>query len=108
MNEPTELLIALPSELPADVVAYKRTAEFTAKTLPEALKAAHTTKSGVWGLIHVLDGQLLYCLEAPHKGQRLINPGETAPIPPGIPHRVEFVESGRFFVEFFKKPSNAS
>jgi hemoglobin len=106
MNERRELSIALPPELPPDVVAYSRTPEFTAKTLPEALKAAHTTKRGVWGLIHVLDGQLFYCLEAPHKGQRLINAGEAAPIPPGIPHRVEFVESGRFFVEFFKKPSN--
>lgn len=105
MNEPTGLLTALPSQLPADVIAYSRTPEFTAKTLPEALKAAHTTKPGVWGLIHVLDGQLFYCLETPHEGQRLINPGETAPIPPGIPHRVAFVESGRFFVEFFKKPS---
>lgn len=106
MKEPIEVLIALPSELPTDVVAYSRTPEFTEETLPEALKAAHTTKPGVWGLIHVLQGQLFYCLEAPHEGQRLIYAGETAPIPPGIPHRVEFVKSGRFFVEFFKKASN--
>jgi tellurite resistance-related uncharacterized protein len=106
MKEPTELLIALPSELPTDVIAYRRTPEFTEKTLPEAFKAAHATKAGVWGLIHVLQGQLFYCLEEPHKGRRLIGPGETAPIPPGIPHRVAFVEGGRFFVEFFKKPSN--
>lgn len=104
MNGSTELLIVLPSELPDNVIGYSRTPEFTEDTLPEALKAAHTTKRGVWGLIHVLDGQLFYCLEPPHKGQRLIYAGETAPIPSGIPHRVEFVKNGRFFVEFFKKP----
>jgi tellurite resistance-related uncharacterized protein len=105
MTGPTELLTALPSELPDNVIGYRRTPEFTEDTLPEALKAAHATKRGVWGLIHVLDGQLFYCLEPPHEGQRLIDPGETAPIPPGIPHRVAFVKSGRFFVEFFKKPA---
>jgi tellurite methyltransferase len=104
MNEQSEPWKALP-ELPADVVAYSRTPDFTPETLPEAFKAAHTTKSGVWGVIHVLDGCLSYHLEPPHEGSKLVSAGETALIPRDIPHRVAFVEGGCFFVEFFKKPN---
>jgi tellurite resistance-related uncharacterized protein len=105
MNEQSESGKALPPELPADVVSYSRTPDFTPETLPKAFKSAHTTKSGVWGLIHVLDGRLSYHLEPPHEGSKLVSAGETALIPPNIPHRVAFVEGGRFFVEFFKKPN---
>ena len=56
-------------------------------------------------MIHVLDGRLSYHLEPPHEGSKLVSAGETALIPPDIPHRVAFVEGGRFFVEFFKKPN---
>src|SRR6185437_15122654 len=76
MNEQSEPWKALP-ELPADVVAYSRTPDFTPETLPEAFKAAHTTKSGVWGVIHVLDGCLSYYLEPPHEGSKLVSAGET-------------------------------
>ncbi|MBU6456079.1 MAG: DUF1971 domain-containing protein [Bradyrhizobium sp.] len=103
MNEQSELWQAIPPGLPADVVAYGRTPDFTPQTLPAAFKSAHTTKSGVWGLIRVLEGRLSYHLELPHEGSKLVSAGETAPIPPNIPHRVAFVEGGRFFVEFFKK-----
>ena len=105
MNEQSEPRRALQPALPADVVAYRRTPDFTPETLPEAFKSAHMTKSGVWGLIHVLDGRLSYHLEPPHQGSKLVSAGETALIPPDIPHRVAFVEGGRFFVEFFKKPN---
>lgn len=108
MNEPSRLCGAIPSELPGDVVAYGRTPDFTLETLPEALTSGHTTKPGVWGLIHVLEGRLFYALEPPHIGQIVLAAGETAPIPPGIPHRVAFTECGRFFVEFHKRPRAAS
>lgn len=108
MNEPSGVWGAIPSGLPSDVVAYGRTPDFTPETLPDALKSAHSTKPGVWGLIHVLEGRLLYALEPPHRGLTVLAERETAPIPPEIPHRVAFTEGGRFFVEFYKKPRNAS
>lgn len=107
MNEPSGLWTAIPSGLPDDVVAYGRTPDFTLETLPEALKSADTTKPGVWGLIHVLEGRLFYALEPPHTGHIVLTERETAPIPPEISHRVAFTEAGRFFVEFYKKPRKA-
>ena len=62
----------------------------------------------MWGLIHVLEGRLLHNLKPPHTGLMVLAEGETAPIPPEIPHRVAFTEGGRFFLEFYKKPRNAS
>lgn len=44
--------------LPADVQPYARTAEFTEATVPAGLLRAHTTKTGAWGLIRVLEGRL--------------------------------------------------
>lgn len=107
MSELSPLWRAIPSNLPADVVAYGRTPDFTPDTLPEALKSGHTTKPGVWGLIHLLEGRLLYALESPHTGQAVLITQETAPIPPQVPHRVAFIGYGRFFVEFYKKPRAA-
>lgn len=102
MDGVPEVLTAIPSELPAGVFAYRRTSEFTPETLPHALKSTHSTKRGVWGSIHVLDGSLFYTLEPPHRGEVVIVPGETALIPPEIPHRVAFAEPGRFFIEFHR------
>ncbi|MBX9648146.1 MAG: DUF1971 domain-containing protein, partial [Xanthobacteraceae bacterium] len=94
MHEPSPLWKAIPSKLPDDVVSYGRTPEFTPETLPDALKSAHSTKPGVWALIHVLEGQLFYSLEPPHGGDIVLAEQETAPIPPEIPHRVAFNEAG--------------
>lgn len=108
MPEPSGLWTSISTDLPTEVVAYGRTPDFTPETLPDALKAAHTTKPGVWGLIHVLEGRLFYTFEPPHTGYRILAERDTAPIPPEIPHRVGFVEAGRFFVEFYKQPRGAS
>src|SRR3546814_17459197 len=44
--------------LPADVVPYKRTPDFTEQTVPPALLREHRTKEAVWGRIVVLEGRL--------------------------------------------------
>lgn len=93
----------IPEALPAGVNAYGRSPDFTPESLPERLQAFHSTKAGVWGLIHVLEGSLHFRLEAPRKGERTASAGETIVIEPEVPHRVEFVGGGgRFFVEFYR------
>lgn len=92
----------IPDALPAGLVAYGRSMEFTPETLPERFKAAHSTKAGTWGLLHVLEGKLLYRLEPPQSGERLAVTGERVVIEPGVLHRVAFVEPGRFYVEFYR------
>lgn len=43
---------------PADVLPYQRTPTFNEQALPAALRKAHATKAGVWGLIHIESGRL--------------------------------------------------
>lgn len=92
----------IPTALPAVVTAYSRTPDFTPENLPDKLRVAHSTKPGTWGLLHVLEGQLLYRLEPPRLGERRLAAGDTVVIEPTIRHHVDFTEPGRFFIEFYR------
>ena len=94
----------IPDRLPAGSEAYGRSPDFTPETIPAKLQAAHATKPGTWGLLHVLEGSLRYTLEAPHSGERLVGAGEKVVIEAEVPHHVAFVTPGRFFVEFYRLP----
>ncbi|HET8883234.1 MAG TPA: DUF1971 domain-containing protein, partial [Solimonas sp.] len=48
--------------LPSDVLAYKRTPEFTEQTVPPGLLHEHQTKASVWAKIVVLEGRLQYTI----------------------------------------------
>lgn len=93
------------TSLPGNVVSYRRTPEFSEATVPAGLTRAHSTKDGVWGLIHVLDGRLRYRIldERRESSERVLAPG----MPPGIVeptilHEVEAAGPVRFQVEFFR------
>jgi hemoglobin len=95
----------IPKALPAGFVAYGRSPDFTPETLPAKLQAAHSTKAGTWGLLHVLEGKIRFQLEPPDEAEQLAGAGETVVIESGVRHRVAFVEPGRFFVEFYRAPT---
>lgn len=90
--------------LPDGYVAYSQSPVFTEKTVPAALLKGHATKPGVWALIHVLEGKLLYRV--------LDRPAETILVPdqpPGVIesevlHEVAPLGPVRFFVEFYREP----
>lgn len=91
--------------LPPDVASYARTADFTESTVPAALLRSHTTKAGAWGLIHVLEGRLVYRITDPRRPptETVLSPGE-APgvVEPTVLHEVEPLGKVRFYVEFLR------
>ncbi|MGE0152880.1 MAG: DUF1971 domain-containing protein [Reyranellaceae bacterium] len=89
----------MTDRLPADVKAYKRTPVFDQDTLPAGLRRAHRTKPGVWGLIHVLEGRLLYRVLDP-PGERILTPQTQGLVRPEQPHEVEPLGPMRMYVEF--------
>jgi hemoglobin len=93
----------IPTEIPTGLTAYARSPDFTPDNLPPRLQAAHSTKAGTWGLLRVLEGKILYQLEIPFEGEQLIAAGECVVIESEVPHHVEFVERGRFFIEFYRR-----
>ncbi len=77
---------------------YRVTPVFDERTLPAGLRREHRTKSGVWGIIRVLEGQVrlvksdcVSVLTADKPG--LVKPDE--------PHWVEPLGSIKMQVEFF-------
>lgn len=92
----------IPASLPQGVTAYSRSPDFTPETLPAKLQSAHAIKTGTWALLHVLEGRVRYCLEAPHEGEVVDSAGEHVVIQENMPHHVSFVEPGRFFIEFYR------
>lgn len=100
--------MAIPRELPAGFEAYARSPDFTPENLPERLQSAHTTKPGVWALLHVLEGEVLYQLEPPRHGERRAGAGETVVIEAEVAHHVSFTVPGRIFIEFYRNMSPAT
>lgn len=94
-----------PLTLPAGLESYRRTAGFTEKTVPAALRADHTTKEGSWGLIVVEQGALTYRITDPRRpeSETLLTP-TSAPgvIEPTILHHVEPHGPVRFHIEFWR------
>ena len=103
----TELPCALCErfEMPSGYQPYKRTAEFTTLSIPDGLKRQHSTKAGVWGVIHLLVGRMRYVVEAPLAREWLLEAPSLTVIVPEIPHHVMPEGDVRFFVEFHRRPA---
>lgn len=98
---------ANPDSLPSDVQFLRRTEEFTADTIPNALRKDHTTKAGTWALIQVSEGALRYEITDHRRPARsgILKPGDPPGIvEPTILHHVEPIGPVRFHVEFLRQP----
>ena len=82
---------------------YRSTPVFDDQSLPQALRQAHTTKEGVWGVIRVLEGCVRYRIEA-HDHDVILSPGTPGLVRPREPHHVEPVGPMRMQVEFYDHP----
>lgn len=97
-----------PDQMPS-LKSYKTTPTFTQDRVPAGLLSDHSTKEGVWGLIHVARGKLRYCVTDPRREneERILEPGSAAGVvEPTIVHRVEPLGPVEFHVEFLRAPSD--
>lgn len=88
--------------LPPDVVAYKRTPEFSAQTVPPGLLRKHNTKAGVWATINVIEGALTYRILEPVVEALHLTPDRRGVIEPTVLHDVALEPGTRFYVEFYR------
>ena len=83
---------------------YRTTPVFTEQTLPAALTREHRTKAGVWGIVRVLEGTVVYRVLDPASEQTL---SSTVPglILPDQPHCLVCApgEPFRLQVEFYDR-----
>lgn len=96
-NEPSEAAHA----------AYKTTPIFDQQTLPAALRNAHRTKAGVWGIIRVLEGEVRYVIEE-SSTETILTPALPGLVRPEQLHHVEPLGSMRMRVEFYDREPNLS
>ena len=94
--------------IPAHCSPYKRTPEFSEHRIPAALLRAHSTKDGVWGRIHVVEGELIYRIVDPRREncEILLRADRPGVVEPTILHQVQPSGATRFFVEFFCEASS--
>jgi tellurite resistance-related uncharacterized protein len=79
---------------------YRTTPVFDQDSLPDALRREHSTKAGVWGVIRVLEGRLLYLVADPPSAE-LLTPDRPGLVRPCQVHRVETLGKVRMQVEFY-------
>jgi tellurite resistance-related uncharacterized protein len=87
-------------ELPEACIELRRTRVFTEATLPDALRSRHSTRRGVWGVLHVRSGRLLYRQHAPFDEEHVLAGGETDVIVPEVEHEVEPQGAVEFEIAF--------
>ena len=93
-------LWAMP--FPADLELSRRTRSFTAESTPEALRSAHDTKAGVWGVIVVEQGSLVFVDCRNPDAPRHLGVGRHEVIEPQVEHFVEPAPDCIFHVELMR------
>ena len=81
---------------------YKSTPVFDETTLPAGLRREHRTKTGVWGVIRVLEGRLRYEVLEP-ASEAILDPDHPGLVLPDQPHFVEPLGAMRMRVEFYDR-----
>ena len=89
-------------DLPPDLIPYRKTAVFTATSVPAGLLRDHKTRAGVWGVLHVVAGEVTFRTVV-GTGTRLLTPGMTQVIEPEALHSVSLSPDARFYVEFWRQ-----
>jgi tellurite methyltransferase len=92
-------------ELPAHFEPYRQSPVFTQDTVPAALQKNHTTRHGVWGKIHVLEGRLRYVVDGWGTDTVLTPDTPQGIVVPEVPHYVRAEGPVRFYVEFHADPA---
>lgn len=87
--------------LPADLTLVRTTSEFSVGSVPAGLLRAHRVAEGVWGLLRVRDGTVVFVAEETGEA-RTLTPGDAQVVPPGVIHHVELDEAARFVLEFHR------
>jgi tellurite resistance-related uncharacterized protein len=82
---------------------YRSTPVFNNNSLPDALRRAHSTKAGVWGLLKVLTGTIRYVMEETGECQLVQAPGIVVILPQQL-HSVEPQGDMEMQVDFYHEP----
>ena len=87
--------------LPEGLSFVRRTASFTAGTVPAGLLKDHSTKSDTWGLLKVEAGELTFRIASTGESWKIPSGGHVV-IEPALLHSVSLSPDCIFHVEFWR------
>jgi tellurite resistance-related uncharacterized protein len=82
---------------------YRSTPVFDEETLPAALRARHSTKAGVWGVIRLIEGRLRLSYLEPD-ADLIVDADHPGLIEPERPHFVTPLGPLKMRVDFYDRP----
>ncbi len=82
---------------------YKSTPIFSTETLPASLQKSHSTKEGVWGVLKVMAGSLIYTIEETQESQKLIAPATALIIPKQLHYVTPNSDDLEMQVDFYRE-----
>ena len=88
--------------MPSGLVPSGSSPEFTHDTLPAALQREHALGEGRWGILHVLEGSLVFVDLAGGEERLVEAPGGVA-IAPQRPHKVTVTGPVRCRIDFYRE-----
>lgn len=98
----SRMAVNLGQAVDAAPTPYRSTPVFDEHTLPAGLRREHRTKAGTWGVIRVLEGQLLFRVLAP-LAEHELGPNRPGLVLPEQPHLVEPKGAMRMQVDFYDR-----
>ena len=101
LETPLDCPLCDRAELPGGLRPRGRSPEWDAPSLPAGLRREHRLAAGVWGLLVVREGRLVFRARVTPPFERVLEAGTAQPIPPGVEHAVTPDDDARVFIEFF-------
>lgn len=92
-------------ELPAGLELVRTAGPFDAGTLPAALRRAHVVADRTWGLLRVLEGDVVFAIETTPPHSARLDTADQQPIPPGVAHLLRVDGPVRLTIDFFVRPA---
>ena len=90
--------------LPHGLVPAGASPNFTEDTIPEALQREHTLAAGRWGVLHVLEGKVVF-VDLETGRERMVEAPDHVVIRPGVPHKVSLYGPLTCRIDFFRVSS---
>ena len=102
LGQDIECLRCIELEPPENLVVYKKTRIFSEDNIPSGLRRAHTTKTGTWGRLIVLEGVAELSFEEPVGLTVRASPDHPVFVPPNLRHALTPCGRTRLYVEFLR------
>jgi hemoglobin len=92
-------------EVPDGLVCDQQSPLYSHENLPNALQTSHRLKPGVWGLLRVREGSLVFTLDGKTAHTILLNSGEQLVVEPELAHHVTCLGPALLQIDFYRAPA---